>query len=83
MMHGLEKSDLAIVAVKPANKGAQVARGVGGAKGGGQGKHGQTAHAVDSEPRIDVSQRTAHARSDEAARLTVVPSSTQGGSRMP
>lgn len=58
MMHGLEKSDLAIVAVKPANKGARVARGVGGAKGGGQGKHGQPAHAVDSEPRIDVSQQT-------------------------
>ena len=59
MMHGLEKSDLAIVAVKPANKGAQEACGVGGAKGGDQGKHGRTAHAVDSEPRIDVSQRYA------------------------
>ena len=83
MMHGLEKSDLAIVAVKPANTGAPVACGVGGAKGGGQGKHGRTAHAVDSAPRIDVSQRTARARSDEAARPTVVPSTTQGGSRMP
>ena len=83
MMHGLEKSDLAIVAVKPANKGAPVACGVGGAKGGGRGKRGRTAHMVDSVPRIDVSQWSAHARSDEAARPTVVPSSTQGGSRMP
>jgi len=83
MMYGLEKSDLAIVAMKPANKGAPEACGVGGAKGGGQGKRGQAAHAVDSEPRIDVSKRTGHARSDEAEGLTVVPSSTQGGSRMP
>ena len=57
MMYGLEKSDLAIVAVKPANKGAREACGVGGAKGGDRGKHGQTAHTVDSEPRIDVSRR--------------------------
>ena len=83
MMNGLEKSDLAIVAVKPANKGALAACGVGGAKGEGRGKRGQTAHTVDSEPRIDVSRRLVPARSDEAERPTVVPLSTQGGSRMP
>ena len=47
MMHGREKSDLAIVAVKPANKAKEAhcggicgggRSGVGGAKGGGQGE---------------------------------------------
>jgi hypothetical protein len=59
MMHGREKSDLVIVAMKPANK-AQEAHcgcicrgqrsGVGGAKGGGQGKYAPAKHALDSEP---------------------------------
>ena len=59
MMHGHEKSDPAIVAVKPTNK-AKEARcggicgggrsGVGGAKGGGQGECAPTKHAPDSEP---------------------------------
>jgi hypothetical protein len=38
------------------------ASGVGGAKGGDQGEHDQTAHAVDSVPRIDVSQRADRVR---------------------
>jgi hypothetical protein len=59
MMHGHEKSDLAIVAMKPANK-AKKARcggvcgggrsGVGGAKGGGQGEYAPAKHALDSAP---------------------------------
>src|SRR5262249_54958021 len=59
MMHGCEKSDLAIVAMKPANK-AKKARcggvcrggrsGVGGAKGGGQGEYASAFHPVD---RVD------------------------------
>jgi hypothetical protein len=59
MMHGPEKSDLVIVAMKPANK-AQEAHcgcicggersGVGGAKGGGQGEYAPAKHALDSEP---------------------------------
>src|SRR5262249_51666665 len=48
MMHGHEKSDLVIVAMKPANKAREAHRGgvcgggrsgVGGAKGGGQGEY--------------------------------------------
>ena len=48
MMHGHEKSDLVIVAVKPANKARKAPcggvcgggrSGVGGAKGGGQGEY--------------------------------------------
>ena len=59
MMHGHEKSDLAIVAMKPANKVAlrcgtvrrEVSRsGVGGAKGEGQGKYAPAKHVLDSEP---------------------------------
>src|SRR6266508_1413043 len=59
MMHGHEKSDLVIVAMKPANK-AKKARcggicggersGVGVAKGGGQGEYAPEKHALDSEP---------------------------------
>ena len=50
MMHGREKSDLVIVAVKPANKAKEAhcggvcgggRSGVGGAKGGGQGEYAQ------------------------------------------
>src|SRR5438105_13434353 len=46
MKHGREKSDLVIVAVKPANKAKEAhcggeRSGVGGAKGGGQGQYAQ------------------------------------------
>ena len=55
MMHGHEKSDLVIVAMKPANKARKVPRGdgrsgVGGAKGGGQGECAPAKHASDSVP---------------------------------
>src|SRR4029077_10018188 len=59
MMHGHEKSDLVIVAVKPANKARNAhcgdvcggrRSGVGGAKDGGQGEYAQAKHALDSEP---------------------------------
>ena len=58
MMHGHEKSDLVIVAVKPANKaeksplrrrGGRAAESVGG-KGGGQGEYAPAKHVLDSEP---------------------------------
>ena len=59
MMHGREKSDLVIVAMKPANK-AKKARcggicgggrsGVGGAKGGGQGEYAPAKHVLGTEP---------------------------------
>ena len=53
MMHGHEKSDPAIVAVKPANKAKEAhcggicgggRSGVGGAKGGGQGEYAPAQH---------------------------------------
>ena len=55
MMHGPEKSDLAIVAGKPANKAEQSAvevncGGASGAKGGDQGECGPAKHAPDAEP---------------------------------
>ena len=59
MMHGHEKSDLAIVAVKPANKAKEAycggvcgggRGGVGGAKGGGQGEYTPAKHVLGSEP---------------------------------
>ena len=59
MMHGPEKSDLVIVAMKPANKAKEAhcggvcggeRSGVGGAKGGGQGEYAPAKHALDSEP---------------------------------
>jgi hypothetical protein len=59
MMHGHEKSDPAIVAVKPANKAKEAhcgsvcgggRSGVGGAKGGGQGEYAPAQHVLDSEP---------------------------------
>src|ERR687888_1300281 len=59
MMHGHEKSDLVIVAMKPANKARKAhcggvcgggRSGVGGAKGGGQGEYAPAKHALDSAP---------------------------------
>jgi hypothetical protein len=59
MMHGHEKSDLVIVAMKPANKAKEAycggvcggeRSGVGGAKGGGRGKYAPAQHVLDSEP---------------------------------
>jgi hypothetical protein len=59
MMHGHEESDLAIVAVKPANKAEQPRcgaicggpnrGGAGGAKGGDRGKCGSAKHVPDAE----------------------------------
>jgi hypothetical protein len=58
MMHGHEKSDLVVVAVKPTNKAKKAPcggvcgggrSGVGGAKGGGQGEYAPAKHVLDSE----------------------------------
>ena len=43
MMHGREKSDLVVVAVKPTNKAGAIRSGAGGAKDGDQGKRGHSA----------------------------------------
>ena len=84
MMHGHEKSDPAIVAMKPANKAKRPCcggirrgnrSGVGGAKGGDQGECGPAKHALDSAPGSRVTGAGAHT-------ATHVPSCTRGGSRM-
>jgi hypothetical protein len=58
-MHGREKSDLVIVAMKPANKAKKAhcggicgggRSGVGGAKGGGQGEYAPAKHVPGTEP---------------------------------
>ena len=70
MMHGHEKSDPAIVAVKPANKvalccgairGGVSRSGVGGAKGGDQGECGLAKHALDTAPGSRVTGAGPHA----------------------
>ena len=59
MMYGREKSDFAIVVMKPTNKAKKahcggVCRGgrggVGGAKGGGQGEYAPANHVPGAEP---------------------------------
>ena len=49
-MHDQEKSDSAIVAVKPSNKSPDTGGGGGGVEGGDQGEHGPAKHAPDPEP---------------------------------
>ena len=83
MMHGREKSDPAIVAVKPANKAKEAhcggicgggRSGVGGAKGGGQGECAPAKHVLGSEPGSRVTGAGAY--------TATLPSHTRGGSRM-
>ena len=83
MMHGHEKSDLVIVAVKPTNKAKKAPcggvcgggrSGVGGAKGGGQGEYAPAKHVLDSS-QARVSQALERIRQ-------LVPSHTRGRSRM-
>ena len=66
MMHGHEKSDLVIVAVKPANKARKAPCGgvsgggrseVGGAKGGGQGEYAPAKHVLNSRTRLACHRR--------------------------
>src|SRR5262245_27309676 len=73
MMHGHEKSDRAIVAVKLANKvaprcgavrGGISRSGVGGAKGADQGECGLAKHALDSAPGSRVTDAGTHAAID-------------------
>ena len=75
MMHEPEKSDLAIVAVKPANKAEPPAPraicseaesgGAGGAKGGDQGKCGPAKHVPDAESGERVTGAGTHTASRE------------------
>ena len=50
MMHGHEKSDPAIVAVKPTNKAERSAAELVEPRAGTKGNAGQLTHAPDSEP---------------------------------
>ena len=72
MMHGHEKSDLAIVAGKPANtvalrcgavRGGVSRNGVGGAKGEDQGECGPAKHVPDTEPDKRVTGAGTHTES--------------------
>ena len=79
MTHGHEKSDSAIVAVKPANKADTLLRsnprrsdrgGAGGAKGGDQGECGPAKHVPDAGPEsvsqaLDRIRRVAKERKKE------------------
>src|SRR6516162_9099449 len=80
-MHDSEKSDSAIVAVKPPNKARVAGCGGGGAKGRGQGKRGPAKHAPDPEPEArdpGAEPRTArcfavkHPRQEPDARIGLV-----------
>src|SRR5215468_4920908 len=73
MMDGHKKSDLVIVAVKPANKAKKAhcggicgdgRSGVGGAKGGGQGECAPAKHVLDSEPGSRVTGAGAYTASN-------------------
>ena len=83
MMHGHEKSDLVIVAMKPTNKAKKAPcggvcgggrSGVGGAKGGGQGEYAPAKHVL-KQNQARVSQALERIRQ-------LVPSHTRGKSRM-
>ena len=78
MMYGHEKSDLVIVATKPANKAKEAhcggicggrRSGVGGAKGGGQGEYAPAKHVLDSVP----GSRGTGAGTRQATTLPFVP----------
>ena len=75
MMHGHEKSDLVIVAMKPANKAKEAhcggvcggeRSGVGGAKGEDQGKCGPAKHVPNAESGKRVPCVGTHPRSSKA-----------------
>ena len=75
MMHGHEKSDPAIVAVKPTNKAERSAAELVERRAGTKGNAEPTKHVPDSEPDKRVTGRW-------IAYGTLLPSHTRGGSRM-
>ena len=77
MMHGHEKSDSAIVAMKPPNKDRVTGRGGGGAKGGGQGEREPMPHVPDIR-----AGKACHRRRSAYGRPRGPPSIIRGGSRM-
>ena len=75
MMHGPEKSDPVIVAVKPANKAEQSAAEPVERRAGTKGNADQQS-TCRTQSRISVSQAL------ERIRQNALPSHTRGGSRM-
>lgn len=73
MMHGLEKSDPAIVATKPVEQGRTTGGGMGGAKGGDRGERGTVAHAPDAVPGKRVTGTGARAAGRKATEEGAVP----------
>jgi hypothetical protein len=71
MMNGYEKSDLAIVAGKLANKAEQSAAELVERRGGDQGECEPAKHALDSEPGSCVTGAGPH--------TACLPSHTRGG----
>src|SRR5262245_28577771 len=63
MMHGHEKSDPAIVAVKPTNKAERSVAELGGAKGRDRGECAPVKHALGSEPGSRVTGAGVHTAS--------------------
>ena len=76
MMHGPEKSDLGIVAMKPANKTEQSVAEPVERRAGDQGECGPAKHVPDSEPHKRVTGAGTHTERN------ALPSNTRGGSRM-
>ena len=72
-MHDQEKSDSAIVAVKPSNKAGTPAAEAVGAKGGDQGERGPAKHAPDPEPAASVTQALGRVRQAPQRRFAVTP----------
>ena len=62
-MNGLEKSDLPIVAGKPAERSGARRRGIAGAKGRDQRECGPAKHGPDAEPGSRVTCAGPHTRS--------------------
>jgi len=66
MMYDHEKSDPAIVAVKPTNKAGQPAAELGGARGGGRGECASAKHGPGTVPGDRVTGAGAHTASCKA-----------------
>src|SRR5512132_1875114 len=70
MMHGPEKSDPGIVAMKPANKTEQSVAEPVERRAGGQGECGPAKHVPDSEPHKRVTGAGTHTESAERFAVT-------------
>src|SRR5271154_6911931 len=81
MMYDHEKSDLAIVAVKPTNKAGQPAAELVEPRAGGRGECESEKHGPGTVPGNRVTGAEAHtARCEDIAKCRL---NTRGGSRMP